>query len=76
MLRGNTRGNNLQNSTIVMKAPQKTWRVSIIRKSGQVLGIVEAPDLKKAEAAAVRAFMLTEEQRKRLIVQERGYSPR
>jgi hypothetical protein len=48
----------------------KRWRASLIRSKGQVLGIVEAPDLKKAEAAAVRAFMLSEDQRKRLLVQE------
>jgi hypothetical protein len=50
----------------------RTWRVSIIRKYGKVLGIVEAPSREKAEAAAVRAFMLSEEQGRRLIVQQRG----
>jgi hypothetical protein len=37
------------------------------RKNGQLLGNVEA-----AEAAAVKKFNLTEEQRKRRVVQERG----
>ena len=49
----------------------RSWRVSLIRKHGQVLGIVEAPSREVAEAAAVSAFSLTEEQRKRLVVQER-----
>ena len=33
---------------------------------------VDAPSREVAEAAAVDAFSLTEEQRKRLVVQERG----
>jgi len=52
------------------KGQGQAWRIVIMRNRGQVLGIVQAPDLKKAEAAAVRAFMLTEDQRKRLLVQE------
>jgi hypothetical protein len=32
---------------------------------------VEAPDLEAAEAAAVRPFNLSEQQRKRLLVRER-----
>jgi hypothetical protein len=52
------------------KAAKKRWRIVLMRSKGQVLGIVEALDLKRAEAAAVRAFMLTEDQRKRLLVQE------
>jgi hypothetical protein len=66
------RGNKLQNSRIVLKPPQlKTWRVSLIRKRGQILGDVEAPNRDAAEAAAIREFSLTEEQRRRLVVQER-----
>jgi hypothetical protein len=50
----------------------RKWRVSLIRKHGQILGDVEAPSREVAEAAAVSAFSLTEEQRKRLVVQERA----
>jgi hypothetical protein len=50
----------------------RSCRVSLIRKRGQVLGNIEAPSREVAEAAAVSAFSLTEEQRKRLVVQERG----
>jgi hypothetical protein len=35
------------------------------------LGYVDAPDQKAAEIAAAKAFMLTEWQRKRLLVRER-----
>jgi hypothetical protein len=52
-------------------AKLRRWRVSIIRKRGQYLGIVEARDQKAAEAAAVADFNLNGEQRKRLVVQER-----
>jgi len=67
-----------------MKAPIKTtrqkptaaklrsWRVSIIRKRGQYLGTVEAPNEKGAEAAAVAEFDLSDEQRRRLVVQARN----
>jgi hypothetical protein len=44
--------------------------VAIIRKRGEYLGTVEAVDKEAAEAAAVKAFDLTDEQRKRLVVQE------
>ena len=63
-----------------MKAPRKnptaaklrSWRISIIRKRGQYLGTVEAPNEKAAEAAAVAEFDLSDEQRRRLVVQERN----
>jgi hypothetical protein len=45
------------------------WRVSIIRKRGEVLGTVEAPDQAAAEAEAVSRLGLTDE-RKRLVLQE------
>jgi hypothetical protein len=38
----------------------------------QVLGFVDAPDQVSAEVAAVKAFNLDDEQRHRLLVQERG----
>ena len=71
-----TRGNSMQHGRD-MKAPKKkpaaaklrSWRVSIIRKRGQYLGTVEAPNEKAAEAAAVAEFDLGDEQRKRLVVQ-------
>jgi hypothetical protein len=71
-----TRGNSMQHGRD-MKAPKKkpaaaklrSWRVSIIRKRGQYLGTVEAPNEKAAEAAAVVEFDLGDEQRKRLVVQ-------
>jgi len=77
--RGNIRGNSLQTSRPVTKGPRKntpaklrSWRVSIIRKRGQYLGTVEAPNEKAAEAAAVAEFDLSDEQRRRLVVQERN----
>jgi hypothetical protein len=44
----------------------------LIRRKGQVLGDVEAPDRASAEAAAVQMFDLSPEQRSRLVVQERA----
>jgi hypothetical protein len=49
----------------------RTWVVSLIRKHGQFLGYVEAPDRAAAEAAAVVRFNLSEEQRGRLAILER-----
>jgi hypothetical protein len=53
-------------------AKQRSWRVSIIRKRGQYLGTVDAPNEKAAETAAVAEFDLSDEQRRRLVVQERN----
>jgi hypothetical protein len=53
-------------------AASRSWRASLIRKKAQVLGEVQAPSREAAEAAAVREFNLTDEQRSRLVVQERG----
>jgi hypothetical protein len=50
----------------------RSWRAALIRKRAQVLGVVEAPDREAAEAAAVRTFNLTPEQRSRLVMQEQG----
>jgi hypothetical protein len=55
-----------------LAAKPRSWRVSIIRKRGQYLGTVEAPSEEAAEAAAVAEFDLSDEQRRRLVVQERG----
>jgi hypothetical protein len=49
----------------------RSWRASLIRKKGQVVGDVDAPSREAAEAEAVRAFNLSPEQRNRLVVQER-----
>jgi hypothetical protein len=53
-------------------AASRSWRASLIRNRGQVLGDVEAPNREAAEAEAVRTFNLSPEQRSRLVVQERG----
>lgn len=53
----------------------RTWAVSLIRKRGQFLGYVEAPDREVAEAVAVIKFDLSEEQRGRLVIQEQGRLP-
>ena len=51
--------------------PLRTFRVGIKSgKHGKFLGTVEAVDQEAAEAAAAEAFNLTDEQRKRLVVQE------
>jgi hypothetical protein len=52
-------------------AKLRTWRVSILRNRVQFLGFVEAPNRQAAEAAAAKQFNISEEQRLRLIVQER-----
>jgi hypothetical protein len=51
---------------------RRAWRVSLIRKRAQVLGDVEAASREAAELAAGRQFNLDEDQRKRLVVQERA----
>jgi hypothetical protein len=53
-------------------AKLRSWRVSIIRKRGQYLGTVEAPNEKAAEAAAVAEFNISDDQRRLLIVREQG----
>ena len=53
-------------------AKLRSWRVSIIRKRGQYLGTVEAPNEKAAEAAAMAEFDLSDEQRRQLVIQERN----
>jgi len=55
---------------LLRPAKLRSWRVSIIRKRGQYLGTVEAPNEKAAEAAAVAEFDLSDEQRRRLVVSE------
>jgi hypothetical protein len=51
-------------------AKLRNWRVSILRQRAHYLGNVQAPDERAAEAAAVAAFDLDQEERKRLAVRE------
>jgi hypothetical protein len=53
-------------------AQLRSWRASLIRKRAQYLGTVEAPNERAAEAAAVAEFDLSDEQQRRLVVQERN----
>ena len=53
-------------------AASRSWRASLIRNKLQVLGEVEAGTREAAEAEAIRKFDLDDEQRSRLVVQERG----
>ena len=51
--------------------PPRSWRASLFRKrTTQYLGRVDAPDRAAAQIAATEKFNLTEEQRRRLVVQE------
>ena len=50
-----------------MKRP---WRIVLIRKTGEVLGTVEAADAQTAETVAAIQFEPDEQQRRRLLVQE------
>lgn len=52
-------------------AKLRSWGVTILRNRAQYLGDVQAPDERAAETAAVAEFNLSDEQRKRLVVQER-----
>lgn len=61
---------SIKNKTRVPRL--RGWGVLLIKKRGEFLGFVEAPDEKGAEAAAVRAFNLKEGPRKRLLVREAG----
>jgi hypothetical protein len=51
---------------------KRRFRIVLMRKSGEVLGTVEAADPQAAEKAAAIQFELDEFQRRRLLVQERG----
>jgi hypothetical protein len=50
----------------------RKWRASLVRKRARVLGDVEALARQDAEAAAIKKFKLDDEQRSRLVLQERG----
>ena len=53
-----------------LAARMRSWRVSILRKSRQYLGTVNAPDERAVQAAAAVRLGLNEEQCKRIAVQE------
>jgi hypothetical protein len=52
-------------------AEPRFWRVTILRQRAEYLSIVEAPDERSAEAAAVREFKLSDEERGRLTLRAR-----
>jgi hypothetical protein len=64
MSRSSTRGKR-------KAAVARSWGVMLIRSKGKFLGYLEAPDRAAAELAAIKAFNLTERDRKRLLVRER-----
>jgi hypothetical protein len=49
---------------------KRRFRIVLMRKSGEVLGMVEAADANAAEKVAAIQFELDEQQRRRLLVQE------
>jgi hypothetical protein len=51
-------------------AKLRSWRVTILRNRAELLGVVQAADERAAEKAAVVAFALDEDRRKRLAVRE------
>ena len=51
---------------------KRRFRIVLMRKTGQVLGTVEAADAHAAEKVAAIQFELDEFQRRRLLVQELG----
>jgi hypothetical protein len=53
-------------------AKLRSWRVSVLRARLQYRGDVQAPDQRSAKAEAVRQFKLNDEERKRLVLQERN----
>jgi hypothetical protein len=49
------------------------WRIYLIRKRGEFLGSVDAPDERAAIAAAIEKYGITDpEQQKRLVAQRSG----
>jgi hypothetical protein len=52
-----------------INAPMARWRVNILRRRGQYLGIVEAPDAKAAVAAAIKQFNIAPGLRFQITVQ-------
>jgi hypothetical protein len=54
-------------------AKLRNWRVAIMRSRAHQLGTVQAQDQTAAEAEAIKAFGLSEDQRKRLMIWERDW---
>jgi hypothetical protein len=55
------------------KAPKlHHWRIYLIRKKGELIGSVEAPDEKTAIAAAIEKYGITDRERQKRIVAQRG----
>ena len=49
------------------------WRIYLIRKKGELIGSVEAPDEKTAIAAAIEKYGISDpERQKRLVAQRSG----
>jgi hypothetical protein len=48
----------------------RSWRVTILRSRAEFLGIVQAADERAAEKAAIEAFALDDDRRRRLAVRE------
>jgi hypothetical protein len=57
---------------VTISRRQAALLAAILRNRAFYLGDVQAPDEGAAEAAAVSEFKLSDEQRKRLLVQERN----
>ena len=54
----------------LMAEPLYHWTIYLLRKRGELLGSVEAPDERAAIAAAIEKYNITDkEQQKRLIAQ-------
>jgi hypothetical protein len=51
-------------------AKLRNWRVSILRNRAEFLGVVQVADERAAEKAAIEAFALDEDRRRRLAVRE------
>jgi hypothetical protein len=51
------------------KKPLREWRITLIRKKGQYLGRVEAPDAESAIKRAIEEFGVDEAHRSRLVAQ-------
>ena len=47
--------------------PLREWRITLLRKKGQYLGRVEAPDADAAIKVAIEEFRVDEAHRSRLI---------
>jgi hypothetical protein len=64
-------GGMKSHKTRVAADERRSWRVSVLRDRAQYLGIIEAPTERAAQAVAVAQFSLTEEHRRRLVLEER-----